>query len=690
MPEEKFLVTSALPYANGPIHFGHIAGAYLPADIFTRYKRMTGANIIYICGSDDHGVAITISAEKAGVTPEEHVAKNHALITDIFEKMNIQFDNFSGTSRKPHYEMSQTFFRRINEAGYIEPKISQQLYCTFDKMFLADRYISGICPYCQYERARGDECPNCGKWLEPLQIIEPKCNICGNQPEVRETENWYLKLDKLEPRLKDWIATKKDWKINVLNFVNGWFNEGLQERAITREMSWGIPVPLEGAEGKVLYVWFDAPIGYISSTVEWAKNKGKPDLWKDYWCDPGTRLIHFIGKDNIPFHCIVFPSMIMAQNEVDEDIFVLPENVPANEFYNLEGKQFSKSEGWYIDLDDFFSKYSADVIRYTLCANMPEKRDSEFTWKDFQLRNNSDLADTFGNLANRVLTFTRKNFEGKIPERTELDDEGQELLKKIETVSNRVGNNLDKYEYRRAIFEVMELAREGNRYFDKMEPWSNVKSEETKPKAATTLNLCIHLLKALAVTSCPFIPESAQTLWTLLGIEGQVKDVDWKSEPQKSLKPGTKLPKPRILFKKIEDKMIEEEINVLKEWSEKSKGATETKSFSPLREQVAFDDFAKLDLRVGKITQAETIKKSKKLLKLMIDIGLETRQVVAGIAKQFTPEDLIGKKVIMVANLKPIKLMGVESHGMVMAVKDGDKMALLTTTADMDQGSLVS
>ena len=690
MPKEKILVTSALPYANGPIHFGHIAGAYLPADIFTRYKKMTGADIIYICGSDDHGVAITISAEKAGVSPAEHVANNRDLIEKIFDKVNIRFDNFSATSRPGHFETSQTFFRRINQAGYIEPKTSKQLYCTHDKMFLADRYVSGTCPYCQYERARGDECPNCGKWLEPLQIVEPKCSMCNNQPEVRKTENWYLKLDKLEPRLKEWIATKKDWKINVLNFVNGWFTEGLKERAITREMSWGIPVPLEEAKGKVLYVWFDAPIGYISSTIEWAKNQGNPDLWKEYWCDPDSRLIHFIGKDNIPFHCIVFPAMIMAQNEAKEDQFILPENVPANEFYNLEGKQFSKSEGWYIDLDDFFSKYSADVIRYTLCANMPEKRDSEFTWKDFQLRNNSDLADTLGNLANRVLMFTRKNFDGKIPQRGQLSKEEQTLLQSIETVWEKVGSNIEKYEYRRALFEVMELAREGNRYFDKKEPWADVKSEETKPRAGTTLNLCIHLLKSIAVVSCPFIPDSAQTLWNLLGNEGQVEQVDWAVEPVNPPKEGVTLPKPTILFSKIEDKVIAKEILQLEEWAKKATAGSKSKSYEPLREQVAFEDFTKLDLRVGKIIEAEKIKKSKKLLKLLVDIGYEKRQVVAGIAKHFSPEDLVGKKVIMVANLKPIKLMGVESHGMVTAVKDGDKMTLLTTLEDVQQGSQVS
>ena len=459
MTQEKILVTSALPYANGPIHLGHIAGAYLPADIFVRYKRMCSANIVYICGTDDHGVAITISAEKAGVTPSEHVAKYHAVITDIFDRMNIRFDNFSSTSRPHHYEISQAFFRRINQAGYIEPKSSRQFYCPTDRMFLADRYVTGDCPYCGFQGARGDECPSCGKWLDPLEIKAARCKVCSGEPEVRETTNWYLKLDKLEPDLKKWIAEKTHWKENVVNFVNGWFTEGLHERAITRDMSWGIPVPLEEAKGKVLYVWFDAPIGYISSTMEWAEAQGRPEAWRDYWCDPNTRLIHFIGKDNIPFHCIVFPAMIMAQNRADEDVFILPENVPANEFYNLEGRQFSKSEGWYIDLEDFFTKYPVDVIRYTLCANMPEKRDSEFTWRDFQLRNNSDLADTFGNLANRVLTFARKNFDKRIPPRGLLDADGEALLKTIERLPAKVGENLERFEYRRAVFEVLEAYR---------------------------------------------------------------------------------------------------------------------------------------------------------------------------------------------------------------------------------------
>ena len=688
MSEKRILVTSALPYANGPIHFGHIAGAYLPADIFVRFKRMTGTDILYICGTDDHGVAITISAEQAGVTPEQHVANNHALIVDIFEKMDIRFDNFSGTSRPQHHEISQTFFRRINEAGYIEPRTNRQLYCAHDNMFLADRYITGTCPYCKFENARGDECPSCGKWLDPLEIIEPRCKICGRQPGPTETTNWYLKLDKLEPMLKKWMGEKKHWKENVVNFVNGWFEEGLRERAITRDMSWGIPVPLEEAKGKVLYVWFDAPIGYISSTIEWARAQGTPERWRDYWCDSETRLIHFIGKDNIPFHCIVFPGMIMAQNEREEDVFVLPENVPANEFYNLEGRQFSKSEGWTIDLEDFFSKYSVDVIRYTLCANMPEKRDAEFTWRDFQLRNNSDLADTYGNLANRVLTFTRKNFDKKVPPLGELDEIDREILAHIKALPDKVAENLDRFEYRRALFEVMELARDGNRYFDKREPWKTVKAD--KEKCGTTLSVCIHLLKAIAEATCPFLPETAQKLWELIGGEGQVEQADWFEEPKKVPIAGTELPKPKILFTKIEDKQIEDEVTRLKKWAKDASAATGKVDYPETREEAAFEDFTKMDLRVATIIEAEPVPKSKKLLVLQVDLGFEKRQVVAGISQHFKPEQLVGRQVIVVANLKPIKLMGTESHGMVLAVKDGKKLTLLTPLSGVHNGMQVS
>jgi methionyl-tRNA synthetase len=688
MAEDKILVTSALPYANGPIHFGHIAGAYLPADIFVRYKKMTGADVIYICGSDDHGVAITISAEKAGVTPEEHVAKNHKIITDTFDRMNIRFDNFSGTGRKPHHEMSQTFFRRIHEQGYIDKRTTKQLFCTHDNMFLADRYVAGTCPYCGFEGARGDECPGCGKWLDPLEIKKPTCKVCGNPPEVRETTNWYLLLDKLEPKLKEWIGTKGHWKENVLNFVQGWFTEGLHERAITRDMSWGIPVPLEEAEGKVLYVWFDAPIGYVSSTVEWAEAQGEPEKWRDYWCNPSTRLIHFIGKDNIPFHCIVFPSMIMAQNEANEDKFVLPENVPANEFYNLEGRQFSKSEGWYVDLDDFFEKYKVDSIRYTLCANMPEKKDSEFTWKEFQTRNNSDLADTYGNLANRVLRFTGKNFDGQIPECGPLDAEDSALLVKIKAAPKLVGDNLETFEYRRAIYEVMELAREGNRFFDKREPWATVKSD--KALCGTTLHLCFHLLKSLAVISCPFIPDSAQKLWELIGCEGKVEDVDWSTAPAVAPISGSRFPEPEILFTKLEDKQIDGEVEKLKKWAEEAAASDAPREYAPVKETIEFPDFTKIDLRVATIVEAEPIKKSKKLLKLQVDLGFEKRQVVAGISPYFKPEELLGKRVVVVANLKPAKLMGVESNGMVLAVIEDGRATLLTTLAEAFSGSLVS
>ncbi|MCB9488624.1 MAG: methionine--tRNA ligase [Deltaproteobacteria bacterium] len=696
---EKILVTSALPYANGPIHFGHIAGAYLPADIFVRHKRMCGADIVYICGSDDHGVAITISAMKEGRKPAEHAKHYHDVIEGIFEKFNIEFDNFSATSRPLHYEVSQEFFADCYKAGYIEARANKQFYDEEAGLFLADRYVTGTCPNCGYENARGDECPNCGKWLDPLELKDPKSKITGATPVVRETTHWYLLLDKLQPKLEQWLSTKTHWKDNVVNFVKGWLDQGLEARAITRDMDWGIPIPLVGditeeqTKGKVLYVWFDAPIGYVSSTKEWALGRGDSDLWKKYWLDPkGTRLIHFIGKDNIPFHCIVFPAVMMAKNEVRDEQFVLPENVPANEFYNLEGKQFSKSEGWYIDLEDFFSKYPVDAIRYTLCANMPQTKDSEFTWNDFMLRNNSELADTFGNFANRVFKFLERHYDNRVPALAGVSDEDQALLDAADALPDTVAALIDKFDFRGAIFEWMEAARKGNVYFDKKAPWKGVK--EDVAATGTTFHVCLRLLQSLAVTGYPFMPETAEKLWRMLGRAGDVRSQVWHSSARADLVVGHKMGESQILFEKLDPKQIEAEAAKLKEFAAKSKDAPSEsanaadKEYAPLKDEITYEDFAKLDLRTAKIVEAEAVKKSKKLVKLQIDLGFEKRQIVAGIAQHFEPDDLVGRTIVVVANLAPAKLMGIESNGMLLAARDGETLTLLT--ADSAPGSTVS
>jgi len=692
MTREKILVTSALPYANGPIHFGHIAGAYLPADIFVRHKRMCGADIIYICGTDDHGVAITISAKLAGVTPQEHVAKNHKVIKDIFDKINIEFDNFSGTSHPIHHGVAQEFFQDVLKAGYIVERVTKQLYCEHDKMFLADRYITGTCPHCGFVGARGDECGGCGKWLDPLEITEPRCKVCGAEPIAKDTKNWFLQLDKLQPKIEKWLESKEHWKDNVLNFVKAWMEKGLEERAISRDMTWGIKLPVEGVDGKVLYVWFDAPIGYISSTMEWAQAQGEPERWRDYWQSPDTRLIHFIGKDNIPFHCIVFPATIIAKNEVNDEQYTLVENVPSNEFYNLEGRQFSKSDGWYIDLEDFFSKYSVDSIRYTLCANMPEKKDAEFTWKDFGARNNSELADTFGNLAQRMLKFADKHFASSIPPLVSPDDEDNAMIDLAKSLPDRMAENLDAFEFRKALFEWMELAREGNKYFDKKAPWKTVKTD--KDECGNTMHVIGCIMQSMAVTGFPFLPDTARKLWSMLGFAGQVEEQNWFEAPKKDLAAGQKLGVAEILFEKIPAKKIDVEVEKLKEWAaqatlnDNQAGADEPKEYAPLKTQVTFDDFMKLDFRVATIIEAEAVPKSKKLVKLQIDLGFEKRQIVAGILKKFTPEQLVGRTIIVVANLAPAKLMGVESSGMLLAAHDGDRIVLLTT--DAAPGSAIS
>jgi len=686
MSNEKYLVTSALPYANGPIHFGHIAGAYLPADIYVRFQRMRGADIIYICGTDEHGVAITISAEKEGMSPVDYVDKYHKVIKKIFDNFNIKFDNFSRTTMKHHYKLSQEFFTDLYKNGYIKPSETKQLYCKKCARFLADRYVFGTCPACGYEAARGDECGKCGKWLDALDLKDPGCKVCKESPEIRSTKHWFLQLQNLKESLLKWIDGHGEWKENVKRFIGNMVKEGLVERSITRDLPWGVPVPLEDTEGKVLYVWFDAPIGYISSTMEWAEKQGNPEKWKDYWYDKECKLVHFIGKDNISFHCVVWPAMVMGQNKP----LVMPWNVPANEFYNLEGKQFSKSEGWYISVDDFFQKYPGDVIRYAIISNSPENRDTEFTWKDFQSRNNDHLADTYGNFVHRVLTFIEKYFDGKIPAPGNMADIDVNMMEEIKKTPGIIEECLLNFKNRQASHELMELARKGNRYYNDKAPWKSRK--DNLSDCGTTMYVCTKLLQVISVLSFPFMPESSKKLWSMIGYSTDIEEERWQNIAEKELTPGMAIGKPVVLFAKIDDKVIEGEMEKMKEefteiQKEKEKPAVE---YAPLKETITYDDFAKLDFRVGKVLTVEQVPKSKKLLKVLIDLGFEKRQVVAGMALHYKPEELVGQTVIVVANLAPVKLMNVESNGMILAASIGDKLTVLSVAKDIDPGAAIS
>jgi len=685
--KEKLLVTSALPYANGAIHFGHIAGAYLPADIYVRYHKLKGNDVIYICGTDEHGTAITFSAMKEGRTPKEHVDIYHKVISDIFDKFNIKFDNFSRTTKPVHYKISQQFFLEILDKGFISKRSNKQLYCEKDKMYLPDRYVGGICPHCHYDNARGDECPNCGAWIDQTTLIEPKCKLCGSTPVIGETSHWHLELGDMAKMLGDYVDSKEDiWKENVKGFVRGMLKEGLKERAITRDIDWGVPVPLENAEGKVLYVWFDAPIGYISSTVEWAERIGKPDLWKEYWQNPNCKIIHFIGKDNIVFHCLIWPAMLMGQKQPYE----LPYNVPANEFLNLEGRQFSKSEGWTIELDEFFNKYSTDSIRYYLASIMPERKDSDFSWKEFQSKHNGELADTLGNLVNRSMAFIRNKLDNKIPELKNPNDYDNEVLDRIKLAPVLVGSAIATYEFRKALFEIMELARLGNKYYDEKKPWASLK--DNIADCNNTLYIVSQMIKTLAIISYPFIPETSEKIWKILNIKGDVSKTNWDESTAEMIQSGQNIGGIEILFKKIEDETIDKEIEKLHSNLKAKQLAKEKENqkLEPIKSQIVYEDFAKLDLRVGIIKSAEKMKKADKLLKLKVDIGVEERQILAGISEYYTPEEVIGKRCIVVSNLAPKKLKGEESQGMILAASFGDKVRIVEPDPSIQAGGTVN
>jgi len=684
MDSRKVLVTSALPYANGPIHLGHLAGAYLPADIFVRFCRLSGRDVVYICGTDEHGVPITLTADREGITPQEVVDRWYAHISRTFQRAGISFDHFSRTSLPVHHETSQDFFLRIYDQGLLTRKVEKQLYDQSSSRFLPDRYVAGTCYHCGYEQCSGDQCEDCGKPIDPLLLKKPKSKLTGETPVVKETAHWYLPLDRFQDKLAAWLGGKEHWKENVLNFCNGMLKEGLKERAVTRDLHWGVPVPLEGTEGKVLYVWFDAPIGYISSTREWAKKQGDPELWKKYWWDSETRLVHFIGKDNIFFHALMFPAMMMAYGS-----YVLPENVPANEYLNLEGLKFSTSRNFAVWLHDYLDRFHPDPLRYYLCANMPETRDMDFNLKEFQAHNNNELADTVGNFINRTLTFVERYFDRCVPQRHSPGELDSQMLERLGSAADQIGELLDTFRFRAAADAFGDFSRFCNKYFNDKAPWQTRKSDPQD--CATTLNLCCQAVYGLSV----LMSFSAENVWAQLGLSTDRRDHTWSADMTARLEPGHKIGRVEVLFPKIDDQAIQAQEDSFKggtaavEKDDEKNAATEP--------GIAFDDFVKVDIRVALVKAAEAVPKSNKLLKLTLDLGLlGERTVAAGIAEHYEPASLVGRKVLMVANLEPRKVMGIESQGMILAAAEGEglaeKLAMTTidSAVDLPPGTRVS
>ena len=678
MAKEKILVTSALPYVNGPIHLGHLSGAYLPADIYVRYKRLKGDDIIYISGSDEHGVPITISADKENVSPQVIIDRYHKLNYDAFKMFGMSFDNYSRTSLPIHHKTAKEFFLEFYKQGLLKEKKTLQFYDEKNKMFLPDRYVEGTCPNCGFEEARSDECENCGALYEPKELKNPKSKISGESPILKETAHWFFPLGNYQQRLENYINEMNDkygWKDNVLQYCRSWFNDGLKDRAVTRDLDWGVKVPLDHSERKVIYVWFEAVLGYISSTKEYSEKIGKPDLWKEYWQDPNTKYIAFIGKDNVVFHCIIFPAMLMAWNDGEKEKYCLPQNVPANEFLNFEGRKFSKSRNWGVDAIDFLKIFPADPLRYTLAANLPENRDTDFQWKEFQAKNNSELAAIFGNFINRTFTFVHKHFEGKVPPKGVLNEMDKKMIETISEYPQKISGYFERYKIKNGTNEIMNLARAGNKYFNDSEPWLTVKTDNEK--CSTTINICLQNIYTLAELFEPVLPFSSKKIFGMLNTE----PTTWEKCGDENILTGHKLNKAEILFPQIEDKMIEEQIQKL--------GGG--KSQSGKNNLISYDEFMKTELRVAEVIEAEKIKKSKKLLKLKVKLGDEVRQVVAGIALSYKPEEIIGKKVVIVANLQPAKLMGEESKGMILAVEnEGGNLEVLTVSNSVKSGTRVS
>ncbi|MFD2602464.1 methionine--tRNA ligase [Flavobacterium suzhouense] len=682
---KRYTVTAALPYTNGPIHIGHLAGVYVPGDIYSRFLRLQGKDVAFICGSDEHGVAISMKAKKEGITPQEVIDKYHAIIKQSFEDFGISFDNYSRTSAKIHHETASEFFKKLyNEGKFIE-EVTEQLYDEKADQFLADRFVTGTCPKCSHPDAYGDQCENCGTSLNATDLINPKSTITGTTPVLKSTKHWFLPLDQYDTFLREWILEghKNDWKPNVYGQVKSWLEDGLKPRAVTRDLDWGIPVPVEGAEGKVLYVWFDAPIGYISSTKEWAAREGKD--WEPYWKSADTKLVHFIGKDNIVFHCVIFPAMLKAEGS-----YIMPDNVPANEFLNLEGNKLSTSKNWAVWLHEYLQDFPGqqDVLRYSLTATAPETKDNDFTWKDFQARNNNELVAIFGNFINRVVVLTNKYYEGVVPAPNAYSDVDEATLTEMRAYPAVIASSIERYRFREALTELMNLARLGNKYLADEEPWKVIKEDPTRVQ--TQMYVALQIAAALSVLSEPFLPFTAAKLKNMLAIsEGSLNwnDISVKSD---LLVAGNTIGQAELLFAKIEDETIQKQIDRLE--ATKTANKAENKKAEPQKDLIQYDDFAKMDIRTGTILEAEKMPKANKLLVLKVDTGIDVRTIVSGIAESFTPEEVVGKRVTVLVNLAPRALRGVESQGMILMTQNAEgKLVFVNPDTDgVGNGEVIS
>ncbi|MBE7644878.1 methionine--tRNA ligase [Tenacibaculum finnmarkense genomovar ulcerans] len=680
---KRYTITAALPYTNGPIHIGHLAGVYVPGDIYARFLRGKAKDVAFICGSDEHGVAIPMRAKKEGVTPQHIIDKYHGIIKKSFVDFGISFDNYSRTSSKIHHETASDFFIKMYNDGEFIEEVTEQLYDAEANQYLADRFVVGTCPKCGNEESYGDQCEKCGTSHNATDLINPKSAITGNVPSLKETKHWFLPLDKHEDFLRKWILEghKSDWKPNVLGQCKSWIDDGLRPRAVTRDLDWGIPVPVKGGEGKVLYVWFDAPIGYISSTKEWAAREGKN--WEDYWKKDDTKLVHFIGKDNIVFHCLIFPSMLKAHGD-----YILPENVPANEFLNLEGNKLSTSKNWAVWLHEYLEDFpnQQDVLRYTLTANAPESKDNDFTWKDFQAKNNNELVAIFGNFINRVVVLTNKYYDGKVPVAGEFSEVDEDTLATLKEFPNVIAKSIERYRFREASQELMNLARLGNKYLADEEPWKMIKVDAERTK--TIMNVALQIAAGLAILSEPFLPFTSTKLKGILNIDTALT---WNDVSEKDIliSDDHQINEAELLFSKIEDVEIEKQLAKLE--ATKKANEAENRVLEPQKETIEFDDFTKIDIRVGTITAAEKVAKTKKLLKLTVDVGLDTRTIVSGIAESFKPEDIIGQQVSVVCNLAPRKLKGIESQGMILMIDTPDgKLAFSQPSEKVTNGEFIS
>lgn len=673
----RYCVTTALPYANGPVHIGHLAGVYVPADIYVRYLRMMNEDVLFIGGSDEHGVPITIKARNEGLTPQDIVDRYHAIIKQAFQDLGISFDIYSRTSSKIHAETASDFFKNLYEKGKFVEKTSQQYYDEATNTFLADRYITGTCPHCGNEKAYGDQCEACGTSLSATDLINPKSTLSGQEPQLKETKHWYLPLEEYETFMREWILdSHKEWKTNVYGQCKSWIDQGLQARAVTRDLDWGVKVPIEGADGKVLYVWFDAPIGYISNTKELY-----PQNWEKWWKEKDTKLVHFIGKDNIVFHCIIFPAMLKAEGS-----YILPENVPANEFLNLEGDKISTSRNWAVWLHEYLKDFPGkqDVLKYVLCANAPETKDNDFTWKDFQTRNNSELVAIFGNFVNRTIVLTHKYFEGKVPQRGTLNELDIQTIEQIKQYPEKIGRSIEQYRFREALNELMNLARLGNKYLTENEPWKTIKTDPER--TATVLNISLQICANLALLSEPFLPFTAEKL---RGMLNQDKVFWYQAGNSELLEEGKQINQAQLLFEQIDDKQIEAQLEKLQQTKKANELASAT--VEPQKANIEYDDFAKMDIRVGTILAAEKVAKTKKLLKLTIDTGIDQRTIVSGIAEYYSPEEIIGKQVSVLVNLAPKALKGIESQGMILMAENLDgSLSFISPEKPIRNGGTIS